>query len=179
MAAEIGVSRLIASQSLNDNTLSYFLNLPQKGKVQAEYIWIGGSGEDLRSKTKTLDKQVRSVKDLPEWNFDGSSTGQALGHDSEVWLIPIKVVPDPFRLGPNVLVLCECLEAASMKPIPTNRRAGARAIFENEKVAKEVCWYGIEQEYTLFESGMCFLFFILFILFILFIRYYLLLYTIN
>jgi glutamine synthetase len=67
-------------------THDYFLRLPQNGKIQAEYIWIGGSGMDLRCKTKTLDEVPKSVADLPIWNFDGSSTGQAPGEDSEVLL---------------------------------------------------------------------------------------------
>ena len=33
---------------------------------------------------KVLDHPVKSVSELPLWNFDGSSTGQAPGHDSEV-----------------------------------------------------------------------------------------------
>ena len=34
---------------------------------------------DLRSKTKSLDKKVTDVKELPVWNYDGSSTNQAPG----------------------------------------------------------------------------------------------------
>jgi glutamine synthetase len=53
---------------------------------QAEYVWIGGAGDDIRSKGRTLDSAPASVAELPEWNFDGSSTAQAEGHDSEVLL---------------------------------------------------------------------------------------------
>jgi glutamine synthetase len=49
-------------------------NLEQHGKVIAEYIWIDGSGITLRSKARTLDKKVTSLADIPEWNYDGSST---------------------------------------------------------------------------------------------------------
>lgn len=36
-------------------------------------------------------------QELPHWNYDGSSTGQAPGHDSEVHLIPRSIFRDPFR----------------------------------------------------------------------------------
>lgn len=43
---------------------------------------------DLRSKSRTLPSVPKSPEDLPHWNYDGSSTGQAPGTDSEVYLIP-------------------------------------------------------------------------------------------
>lgn len=63
----------------------------QDGKIIAEYVWIGGTGADMRSKARTLTKKPTKPEDLPHWNFDGSSTGQAPGHDSEVYLIPRKI----------------------------------------------------------------------------------------
>eukprot|EP00048_Salpingoeca_helianthica_P010961 m.157107 g.157107 ORF g.157107 m.157107 type:complete len:396 (+) comp15162_c0_seq1:132-1319(+) len=144
-----------------------FRGLAQRGRVLAEYVWIGGTGLDLRSKTKVLDAAPASVDDLPIWNYDGSSTGQAPGHDSEVLLKPVRIFADPFRGGENILVLCETfqpLDDGSMRPLEiatnhktwgvhgSNSRAAAREIFENPKVAEAKPWYGIEQEYTLFEA---------------------------
>lgn len=60
----------------------------QDGKIIAEYVWIGGTGQDLRSKARTLSKVPAGPEELPHWNYDGSSTGQAPGEDSEVYLIP-------------------------------------------------------------------------------------------
>jgi len=132
-----------------------YMDLETDGsKVQAEYIWIGGSGADLRCKTKTINKpKVTSLDDLPVWNFDGSSTGQAPGKDSEVYLNPVAMYPDPFRKGNNILVLCECvLPDGKMTPIPTNTRNNANKMFN--KKPEEIPWFGIEQEYTLFEADM-------------------------
>jgi len=136
----------------NDAAFDRFMSLPQNGKVQACYIWIGGTGHDIRSKTRTLDQKVTGIKDLPGWNFDGSSTEQAPGNDSEVYLQPVKYWPDPFRGGDNVLVMCECLHPKTMKPIESNTRARARTVFDEKKVEEEETWWGIEQEYTLFEA---------------------------
>jgi hypothetical protein len=70
-------------------TRHYLATVPdQSGKVIAEYVWIGGSGQDVRSKSRTLSKVPTSPEELPHWNYDGSSTNQAPGTDSEVYLIP-------------------------------------------------------------------------------------------
>jgi glutamine synthetase len=121
-----------------------------QGAIMAEYIWVGGSGHDLRCKTRTLTKAPTSPDDLPVWNYDGSSTGQAPGKDSEVYLKPVAIYPDPFRLGPHIMVLCEaCLPDGNLTPIPTNTRNKCAKIME--QAAKHKPWFGIEQEYTLFE----------------------------
>jgi glutamine synthetase len=140
------------STHLDHAVLEHYLSLPQGKKFQAEYVWIGGSGSDLRSKTRTLEGKVPTTpKELPVWNFDGSSTGQAPGKDSEVYLRPVAIFPDPFRRGNNILVLCDCvLPDGKETPIPTNTRdacAKAMALCEDS-----VPWFGIEQEYTLFEN---------------------------
>jgi glutamine synthetase len=129
---------------------SHFLSLPQFGKDQAEYVWIGGSGQDLRSKTRTLDRVPKDVSELPIWNFDGSSTGQAPGHDSEILLHPVRIFKDPFRGGENIIVLCACTFPDG-KAVETNYREEANRIFE--KVKDSHPWFGLEQEYTLFKDN--------------------------
>lgn len=121
-----------------------------KDKIMAEYIWLD-CAQVPRSKTRTLDAaEVKSHEELPVWNYDGSSTGQAPGKDSEIYIHPVALFKDPFRKGNNVLALCEARLPDSGEPIPTNTRAAAAAIFE--QVKEHEPWYGIEQEYTLYEA---------------------------
>ncbi len=76
--------------------------------VMAEYVWIDGTGLNLRSKSRTLTKPVTCLADIPDWNYDGSSSYQASTHNSEVIIKPVAYFPDPFRGGGNnIIVLTE------------------------------------------------------------------------
>jgi len=133
----------------NKTVLDKFLKLGQNGRVQACYIWIDGTGQGIRNKTKTLDKKPGSVKDLPIWNYDGSSTHQAEGSNSDTYLHPVKMYPDPFRGGDNILVMCETYKY-NKQPTETNKRKTCNEVMERAKQA--VPWFGIEQEYTLLDQ---------------------------
>ena len=113
-----------------------------------EYIWIDGYG-NLRSKTK-CGFLGNNLQDMPIWNFDGSSTNQASGNDSEIILKPIRMVKDPFRTGENYLVLCETYLPSGV-PTSSNNRTQAMIIFD--KYASEVPMYGLEQEFFIMSHG--------------------------
>ncbi|KAI9103651.1 hypothetical protein K1719_023274 [Acacia pycnantha] len=80
-----------------------------------------GSGKTLAFLIPaTIPKPVEHPSELPKWNYDGSSTGQAPGEDSEVILYPQAIFKDPFRGGNNILVVCDSCTPAG-EPIPTNK----------------------------------------------------------
>ena len=120
-------------------------------KIKAEYIWMDGHEptQKLRSKTKVFDGPLNSLDDLPLWGFDGSSTNQAAGEDSDCMLKPVSYVPDPIRGGDDVLVMCEVMNADGSVHA-TNTRAHLRKI--DEKFNDQESWFGIEQEYTFFQG---------------------------
>ncbi len=132
-----------------------------------EYVWIDGYGT-YRSKTKVV-KSTETAEYLdPIWNYDGSSTNQAAGSDSEVLIRPRVYFPDPFRRrrscdydstvdkddhalrSSNRLVLCDTL-LPDGTPHPTNTRATAEKVFE--RYADEESMFGIEQEFFLCKDG--------------------------
>ncbi|KAI3757101.1 hypothetical protein L6452_04634 [Arctium lappa] len=122
-------------------------------KIIAEYVWIGGSGMDLRSKARTLPGPVSDPSKLPKWNYDGSSTNQAPGDNSEVILYPQAIYKDPFRRGNNILVMCDSYTPQG-DPLPTNKRYNAAKVFSRSDVVAEEPWFGIEQEYTLLQKDV-------------------------
>lgn len=133
---------------MDQGVLDKYMSLPVTGKVQAEYLWIDAIG-DVRSKCRTVDANKATVDVLPSWNYDGSSTDQAPGDDSEVIIKPRAVFKDPFRGGDNILVLTDTYTPGGT-PLPTNTRAPAADIFSQSDEASDA-WFGLEQEYTLFN----------------------------
>merc|ERR1719389_715868 len=123
------------------------MSLPVEGKVQAEYLFIDAVG-NVRSKCRTVAADKASLGQLPDWNYDGSSTNQAPGDDSEVIIKPRAIFKDPFRGGDNILVLTDTYTPGGT-PLPTNTRAPAEKIFA--AATGEDPWFGLEQEYTLFN----------------------------
>ena len=115
---------------------------------KAEYIWIDGTEPSARLRSKT--RILADGAELPEWGFDGSSTNQAPGDNSDCVLKPVFSCPDPIRGGDHKLVLCE-VYLVDGTPHPTNNRAKLLPIAE--QFAEQESWFGIEQEYTFFQEG--------------------------
>lgn len=116
--------------------------------ILAEYIWIDGTDPTplVRSKTKVLNKDEKP----PVWSFDGSSTKQADGNQSDCVLQPVFITRDPIRGGDCILVLCEVYNTDGT-PHKTNKRFSC---VESELDNKEhECWFGLEQEYTLMKNN--------------------------
>lgn len=124
--------------------------------ILAEYIWLDGAEptRKLRSKTRVVAAPASgtvAIEDLPIWSYDGSSTYQATGEDSDLTLKPIRVVADPVRGGGNVLVLCEVFNPDGTAH-ETNSRAHLRAVLDAGAAESEP-YFGFEQEYALLSNG--------------------------
>jgi len=118
--------------------------------VLAEYVWLDAH-QTTRSKTMTMPCAPTTVADLRIWNYDGSSTEQAEGHNSEIFLHPRRIFKDPFRGEPHILVMCDAMNAWDGMPSIGNTRAQCAAIMDKYKHHDP--WFGIEQEYTLMKPG--------------------------
>jgi glutamine synthetase len=121
-----------------------------KDCVLAEYVWLDAH-QVPRSKTMTMPKAPSSVDELRIWNYDGSSTEQAEGHNSEIFLHPRCIFKDPFRGAPHIIVLAEAYNAWDNLPTIGNTRAKCAEIMA--KYPQLDPWFGIEQEYTLMKPG--------------------------
>ncbi len=123
--------------------------------AQVTYIWIDGSipTQTLRSKMKIVPhtSKVLQISDIPQWNFDGSSTYQAVGHDSDLILQAVCLVNDPILGEGNYLALCDVLNPDGQSPHESNKRARLVKLMETQG-KKYDPWVGFEQEYTLFRG---------------------------
>ncbi|XP_028036178.1 glutamine synthetase 1, mitochondrial-like [Bombyx mandarina] len=134
---------------LGKKVLDRYMRLPLPcNKVLATYVWIDGSGINMRSKDRVMNCAPYSPEQAPLWTFDGSSTGQAKANNSDTTLKPVAVYRDPFRCDPHVLVLCDVYYGDGT-PAATNHR----------KFCNDLCvyhaahepWFGLEQEYTMLD----------------------------
>jgi glutamine synthetase len=120
----------------------------------AEYIWLDGSfpSRQIRSKMRfvRLDSTPK-ISDFPEWSFDGSSTNQATGDNSDCILKPVSFIKDPIRKEKNYLVMCEVFTGAGEVHV-SNSRAHLRKVL-SAGADKHDPWIGFEQEYTLFHQN--------------------------
>jgi glutamine synthetase len=113
-------------------------------KAKLEYIWLDGykPTQSMRSKTMIRSGFGGTVEECPMWSFDGSSTLQADGGDSDCLLKPVAIYPDPDRIN-GYLVMCEVLNADG-----TPHESNGRATIDDDD---DDFWFGFEQEYFLWD----------------------------
>ena len=119
-------------------------------KILLEYIWID-SNDNTRSKIKIISKPTSklTISDISEWNFDGSSTGQAEGKDSDMLIKPCSLFFNPFvNYIESYLVICDCWNRDGT-PHETNHRV--KLVETYSKCETQEPLFGIEQEFIIFE----------------------------
>lgn len=138
-----------ANTKLDKTLIDRYFALPiPECKVQAKYIWIDGTGENLRSKTRTLDFVPSCPEEVPSWAFDGSAAFLASGKDSDTYIKAVAIYNDPIRGGNNKLVLCDTYDS-EQKPTVTNNRS--KCLEAMNCVCEEETLWGFEQEYQLMD----------------------------
>ena len=118
-----------------------------------EYLWLDGcSPTQIRSKTKIV-KEFGKDTEPPIWGFDGSSTEQAKGSDSDCVLKPVRVYPNPLDTNSSI-VLCEVWDVDDTPHSTNTRRLLEETIIDCDQNHNWPIdeWVGFEQEYTLFEG---------------------------
>jgi len=123
--------------------------------IKLEYIWVDGSkpSSKVRSKTKVVSNSDwgNSISSCPIWCFDGSSTNQAPGINSDCVLQPVRLYENSLDGKHNsYLVMCE-VQDTELNPHPTNNRYKLQKVLDSYG-RKNDPWFGFEQEYTLFKQ---------------------------
>jgi glutamine synthetase len=132
--------------------------------IKVEYVWLDGSEptQKLRTKTKILygkdalfenlenvNKNI-ALEAVPDWSFDGSSTNQTIGSNSDCKLQPIKLIKNPIVKN-SIIVLCEVLNPDNTTHSSNMRR---KLVDLEDKYQKDFNFkFGIEQEYVLINEN--------------------------
>ncbi|MCH6566697.1 MAG: glutamine synthetase beta-grasp domain-containing protein, partial [Proteobacteria bacterium] len=114
-----------------------------------DYVWLDGYQPTANIRTKAqmveVDTDEISLADVPVWGFDGSSTKQAEGHDSDCILQPVRIYKNPLRENAS-FVLCEVFTRDGEV-----HESNYRALIDDAEA--EEFWFGFEQEYVLMTSA--------------------------
>ena len=115
--------------------------------ARLDYVWLDGNRPtaNIRTKAQVVPSAdfAADLEDVPLWGFDGSSTQQAEGHDSDCVLQPVRIYDHPLH-DHAYIVLCEVMHEDGT-PHPSNTRASV------PDDADEF-WFGFEQEYVLMTT---------------------------
>jgi glutamine synthetase len=116
-------------------------------EIRLDYVWLDGYEPTANIRTKAqvvpTDSPDVQLADVPVWGFDGSSTRQAEGHDSDCVLQPVRLYEHPLH-DHAYIVLCEVMNEDGTSH-PSNTRA--RLPDDTEEF-----WFGFEQEYVLMTT---------------------------
>jgi glutamine synthetase len=110
--------------------------------IPADYVWLD-QDQNIRHKVRLIPDPLNP----PDWNFDGSSTGQAPTGRSDLGLFPVRA----FNAGPvnRPLIICEVLDGEL--PHSSNTRARLEELVSRYQRHKPMI--GFEQEYTLYQGN--------------------------
>ena len=118
-------------------------------KLRLDYIWLDGytPTANIRTKSQVLEAGAfnGNLEDIPTWGFDGSSTRQAEGHDSDCILKPVRSYSNPLRDN-SYFVLCEVFSRDGSR-----HQSNYRDLIDDSEGAE--FWFGFEQEYVLMSSN--------------------------
>ena len=120
-------------------------------RTKLEYIWLDGyTPQNIRSKIKITEgiSNLR-LNDIPNWSFDGSSTKQADGVNSDCILKPVRLYKYHTRRN-YYMVLCEVFDKNN-NPHSTNTRANLREY--KDTLENNDYWFSFEQEYFMYKDG--------------------------
>jgi glutamine synthetase len=117
-----------------------------------EYIWLD-SDYNFRSKTRILSRKlVVDICQIPEWNYDGSSTNQASTEKSEIVLKPVFLCNDPFRYNNHKIVYCGTYDLSGV-PLSNNHFDRADDVFHFINTCHYRPWFGMEQEFVILDES--------------------------